>query len=510
MMISQFRYRTAIARVLLPIVTIWLMLMPARAYALAPAILVPIVAEAVTEAGTAIAISETSALVNLIGMTIASIAFFTSAHNDQVLIPVSQLTQPEPFAEPVLTYPHQSCAHTVTSIAPNASGVMSLVYSDVCGVTVADICTSLGGVDVGGLVCSYSVTHPTAGAQPFSFEYNLVTAANPCPTGYSAPTVSAGVDTCTLVSAITAAQDSSYNINRSTTGFSHPVQDADLYGVAKDYGTELPLDPNAEINKLLSAMFITSDTKGVQVFGKDSMGASTVYEISKRADNGSDIYILKPVTLPDQTQGTNYTKISISPNSVVESVSNIQTSDKLIVSTAPNPSPRAVSADVIEYPYIVKNGATTPSYDPLQGVVPSFTPVVSSASTTTNPGGSATFPNDYARQGEAVTAANMLAPKVDRIGDALSSTTIVADPVDLTSAEMPTFGNTFDNLLSWQLPIHNSACPSLVFDLSMMSSSWNNFVMDSHCTLIQGKTGEFQLAMSIVWTLIAMMIILRA
>lgn len=120
------------------------------------------------------------------------------------------------------------------------------------------------------------------------------------------------------------------------------------------------------------------------------------------------------------------------------------------------------------------------------------------------------FPSDYARTGEAQTAANTLAPKIDRIGDALTNSSTLADPVEPVAADMPGYGSAFTGLLSWQLPQHSSTCPAMLFDLSVISPSWNNLVMDSHCSLIQGKTQEFAAAMALVWALLALSIVLRA
>jgi hypothetical protein len=220
--------------------------------------------------------------------------------------------------------------------------------------------------------------------------------------------------------------------------------------------------------------------------------------------------------LPDGTIGTNYQKLSISPNGLVESATNVQTAEKLLVSTAPSPNPNinpyndpAVdSLPVIEYPYIVPAGQSAPVYDPLTGVSPQLTPALNPVPYTAPSGNTsgATFPSDYARQGEAKNAADSLAPKIDRIGDALvTQASATPDPTAVDETTMPTFDTTFDNLKGWRLPPHGSVCPQ-----PQMTLFGNNYTLSSHCDLLNEYGSPLHQAMVTVFTVLALFIVLKA
>lgn len=118
------------------------------------------------------------------------------------------------------------------------------------------------------------------------------------------------------------------------------------------------------------------------------------------------------------------------------------------------------------------------------------------------------FPSDYARQGEAQAAAdsinNALGPKLDKITETGADP---ADPVQPANSEFDQafFQGTFTNLLGWQLPTHTSQCPTGSFD-------WlgQTFTMDSHCQLIADHFQAIAAAMAVVWTILALFILLSA
>jgi hypothetical protein len=120
------------------------------------------------------------------------------------------------------------------------------------------------------------------------------------------------------------------------------------------------------------------------------------------------------------------------------------------------------------------------------------------------------FPSDYARTGEAATAANTLAPKIDRIGDALTTTVTTTDPVEPLATDMPWFGNTFSSLSGWTLPGHVSTCPQPTFDLSFVLGAGQTFVMSDHCTLFQDNQTPMRSAAIVGWLILALFVFLRA
>lgn len=118
------------------------------------------------------------------------------------------------------------------------------------------------------------------------------------------------------------------------------------------------------------------------------------------------------------------------------------------------------------------------------------------------------FPSDYARQGEAASAAqsisNTLGPKIDKI------TETGADPTDPTQPPGSEFDDaffqgTFTNLLGWQLPAHTSQCPTSAFTFNSTS-----YTIDSHCQLVTNHFSALSAVMSVVWTVLALFILLGA
>ncbi len=110
------------------------------------------------------------------------------------------------------------------------------------------------------------------------------------------------------------------------------------------------------------------------------------------------------------------------------------------------------------------------------------------------------FPNDYARTGEAESAAR---PTRDK----LSNSEDVRDPaLPLEQAFNDAFFiGTFSQLLGWSMPAHASQCPTSSF-------FWNNaeYTIDSHCQMISNHWGVLQSAMAVVWVIAALFVVLGA
>jgi len=111
------------------------------------------------------------------------------------------------------------------------------------------------------------------------------------------------------------------------------------------------------------------------------------------------------------------------------------------------------------------------------------------------------FPNDYSKTGEAQTAANSIISKLDP----LTSTTGAADG----SATDPTFsdgfGETFNALTAWQLPLHTSTCPTAQFTV------WNHqFNLNAQCTVFNDVKTPLSFAMVAAWVILALFIVLGA
>ena len=154
-------------------------------------------------------------------------------------------------------------------------------------------------------------------------------------------------------------------------------------------------------------------------------------------------------------------------------------------------------------------GSLQPSATNPAVLVPVAAPAGSLAPQTV-PTGTITFPNDYARTGEAQTAANTLATKLDTLHNDLSTTTTVADPLEVDPTTMPSFGTTFDNLKAWNLPAHVSTCPAPDIDLSGVFGAGHIYHFNAHCQLVQDHFAALQAAMMVCWSLLAMFVVLRA
>ena len=116
-----------------------------------------------------------------------------------------------------------------------------------------------------------------------------------------------------------------------------------------------------------------------------------------------------------------------------------------------------------------------------------------------------TFPNDYAKAGEAQAAANSTNAKLDTLHGDLTST---ANPADGNGTE-PTFadatGTAFNALNAWSVPAHISTCPTGTF------TAFNQtFTLDAQCTVMEQVKTPLNLAAIVGWLVLALFIVLRA
>lgn len=163
------------------------------------------------------------------------------------------------------------------------------------------------------------------------------------------------------------------------------------------------------------------------------------------------------------------------------------------------------------------SSSSVPGGGSLQGTSPGGVGAVGTGGSMTSGGmtsgsgsgtGGATFPSDYARHGEATTAANGIKDAVGTLHGDLTGTTTTGDPVEPTSGDMPGWGSTFSSLLGWQLPAHGSSCPTPSLDLAFMGLGSHSMTM--HCTLINNHFDALNAAMMVVWTVLALFVVLRA
>ena len=121
------------------------------------------------------------------------------------------------------------------------------------------------------------------------------------------------------------------------------------------------------------------------------------------------------------------------------------------------------------------------------------------------------FPTDYARTGEAASAANTIKSAIDAQSDISSAS--LADPVVPSDQELRDvlFKDTFTPLLSWSIPGHSSVCPTA--DLSFtMFGHYTPLTLDAHCTIFNmpNVKGVLSVVMQVVWSVVALFILLGA
>lgn len=313
--------------------------------------------------------------------------------------------------------------------------------------------TSLG-VTGPGTYCGYtlsgvSYTGAASGIQAVS--------VSACPAGWAN---SSGV--CVLNNAYEAVPDGKTDYKRTGQTF-------DKYAG----------DETSAFDAFLSRSTVSVSNDRITISGADQLsGAPQTVGVTNTADGGS---VITASTQKVDSLGRTYTDVrdvTISPSGVVTAVQGSQQATY-----------KTWNATTNNYTQI---STPTSTYTPVQGATSE--PIV--------------FPSDYARVGEAAAAANQvnasLGPKLDKI------TETGADPSDPSipgSAEFDQafFNGTFNNLLGWQLPAHSSACPTSSFD-------WNGstYQVNSHCQLVNDHFGLFSTVMMVIWTILALFILLAA
>lgn len=111
------------------------------------------------------------------------------------------------------------------------------------------------------------------------------------------------------------------------------------------------------------------------------------------------------------------------------------------------------------------------------------------------------FPTDYARDASVQTQTQKIQAQTDK----LTNSEEVPDPTVPSVDDFKPFDGTFDNLTGWQLPNHNSQCPTSQFE-----ALGRVFHFNAHCQLIQNHFGLLQSAMNVVWVVLALFIVLGA
>lgn len=442
-----------VARLLLPFVAVWLCVMPSRSYALLPLpVALVLYGGSASAGGTAVG-SGAAGWGLLLGLGFAFIGL-SDSNGDQVRLPLtSDPADAVPAPEAAPTAPSETGYIWTVEKWPYAPGNTTSTSS------ALDACTQMAANDKAGrLALSISwwwVITGVSVAPDKCLGYSSDSPNSGYPlSGYlvaSGPTTCpAGYSNvggvCQLTDARVVTPDNNCDYSRSGSALAQ-LSDPDCGG-----GAQLP-DCNVD-----GSVCIQTGTDPVT-------GRPRTIEIRTNPDGGSTI-IQRDESLVGNVTVTDSTTVTIGPSGTVDSVAGNTTSGPLPTSGEPT-------------------GA------PVQPV-------------TVN------FPSDYARTGEAQTAANTLAPKLDTIHSDLSVTQTVADPLTLGASDMPDWGATFGALNSWTVPAHSSACPAPSVDLSGVFGVGSVYAFDAHCQLVADHYNALQAAMMVVWSLLALFVVLRA
>lgn len=477
-MTNSFRMRKYLARVLLPILTVWLCLAPSQAYAFVPAAIggygLPTAAEIAAASGGAGAASVVGAVDILaagaliaVGASISyfAIDYFVGTEKNTVRIPLRDNTAnavPAPSAPSTALTLQQVTWFGNQTICTGPHGPFNSLreaLDDYIGATCRGtqplrVCPDNTTLEYQ----SYGVWSGCPGFNPFpggagNFSASTVLS---CPNGYTASGQS-----CVLSNARQAAPDKACDLERS--------------------GSALAMISDSDCAASGDALPVICDGVNFWCGGRGVVNGQPVqYKIIPQTAGGSTVQVQQQQVVNGQTQ-VKTTNIEVNSSGTVEAVSG------------------QVQAGTLSAP----SGATA-TVNPL-------TPTIDSATNPQAPSGQAiTFPSDYARTGEAASASTGIQTKLDTLHNDLTATTNTTDPTEPTVADMPGWGNTFTNLVSWQLPAHSGTCPTPSLDLSNVLGAGKVFVMNSHCTLINDHFNALQAAMTVVWSVLALFIVLRA
>lgn len=464
------RFRRVVAALLIPFVLVWSIMIPRQAFAFAPVGAAPIVIAGTLASGAVVPI--------VIGAAIAGVAYWAFkdlVSLDEVRVPAvdgaagavpvpTDGSVPQTMAAP--TYYTASVTFGgpgSTSTDLNEARSVACSSLTLTGASVANFCGAYAlGVNIqngtmSGTTCQaqyqcVSSSGALGGWVNFNFP-TAYTSALGCGAGY---TLSGS--TCTLTNPRAAIADNKQDFTRSGTSLA-PIAGDQAGG--------------------LSATTMTSNSANdtVVVAGKDSEGNAMQGKIIALPGGGSKVEL--------KTQ-----KVDAGGQTYVETQTFQTNSAGDVVAATKTATQTSLTYDSTTKIY-TENANPSGSYNP--------TPATQQA---------IQFPSDYARQGEAASAAqsisNTLGPKLDLL---LAPSPAPADPELPPSSQFDDafFNGTFTNLLGWSVPNHSSQCPT-----ASMTFYGSTLVMDAHCAIIDQFAGVLAGIAAAMWTIAALLIVLGA
>ncbi len=258
--------------------------------------------------------------------------------------------------------------------APNAAATVALAtpgtsyyclgatyYEASCGLTGEEACAKVAASSGGTnpvLISGYACYYTGGTGSPKTISYPVLVR---CPPGYSQ-----GATECTLLDARKATDDKQLDFHRTGTTLA-------------PYASEYPSNMTA----FLSQQTISSVNDTVYISGLDG-DIPTRFRVTARPDGGSIIGVEQQKTDGSGGSYLRETTVGVAPNGTVESVAATNQNKQLVADASGTQlTPQTVSA---------------PTYSPVP---------------TSGTGQAASFPNDYARMGESMLAAQKVVDKLD-------------------------------------------------------------------------------------------------
>lgn len=217
---------------------------------------------------------------------------------------------------------------------------------------------------------------------------------------------------------------------------------------------------------------IRGEGKELLMYGKDSMGRPIIVDATLNSNGTQMVIDVKTqVGLNVQTQ-----------------TANIDTQSGQVTSASTSLSPGTITAPVTS-PAVTTSPGTTAT-----------TPTASTSSTSSP---SIQFPDDYAR--EPTTQA--IKTSTELISNSFKPASNTPDPEVPADTKFKDafFKDTFKDITEWRLPDHSPQCPTGSFHFNGYS-----YTINSHCELASNHMYALQAAMTVVYSLAALFIVLRA
>lgn len=397
----------------------------------------------------------------LIGGTIVALAITPSTADAPMRVP---LVSDQPTIDAVMPPP---AAPATAAKVTKFDWYNNFYYSDCvaaiasnfprsAGATWQEACSAIGGTASGG-GCTKSVA-PVSQCNMAETATFLAWAVEDCPTGYTQ-----SGSTCVLVNARVAVPDQKYDVPVPAgggAGYQAPSSGQE--------GDSMPKYASFSGGKVYAS-------------GKDSSGRPVQIEYAVSPD-GTKTYITHYTQTEDAAQTTVKT----------QSITVDRATGQVTGATA------ATAAGSITAPTSANAVGTVTTGAAITSGAASSSPIV--------------FPTDYARAGEAGAAATTINTKLDTLHrDLTEKGADIADPVapEASAFSNAFFNGTFGNLLAWRLPAHTSECPTVTFDY-MMFSSHQVHHMDAQCTIAEQIRPVLSVVMVVVWTVVALFVLLEA